>query len=165
MNSRVIIGVVIVLIGLGFLFDINVLRFIFPLFLVFIGVQILMGRRQNWDLAKTATVAEDSLHRVLIFSGINQKVVSSNFKSGEVVAIFGGGDIDLSSAKTKAKTIELELVAIFGGLKVRIPSDWSVTSEGVGILGGFDNKAKGGTKAVTVQLKGVAIFGGVEVVN
>lgn len=164
MNSRIIFGAIIILIGLGFLFDFNVFRFVIPLFIIFIGLQILTGRSQPWNPSET-TSREDILKRVAVFSGIKQRVASENFKKAEIVAVFGGGDLDLSEAKAKGNTVELDLIAIFGGVKVRIPKTWYVSSEGVGILGGFSDNTSVSGKQVRCLVKGVGMFGGVEIVN
>jgi predicted membrane protein len=164
MNSRIIFGTIVILVGVGFLFDFNILRFLIPVFLIFIGLQILTGRSQPWNPSET-TSREDVLERVAVFSGIKQRVTSENFKKAEIVAVFGSGEIDFSETKSKSKTIELDLVAVFGGVKVRIPQNWYVSSEGVGILGGFSDNTAAGGKDVKCLVKGVALFGGVEIVN
>jgi len=83
-----------------------------------------------------------------------------------LVVVFGGGELDLSQVKTKQKQVTIEVVAIFGGLKIIIPPSWQVKSEGVGILGGFNNQAQlKGSKKTTAIIEGVAIFGGVDISN
>lgn len=165
MTARYIVGAFIILIGLGFLFNFDVFRFIFPVIIILIGIAILTGRHRSWDYSHVNSISEDNLKRVLVFSGINAKVESTNFSKGELVAVFGGGDLDLSAVKTKAKEVELDLVAVFGGLRVRIPAEWKVTSEGVGILGGFSVETGKSSGNVLVHLKGAAILGGVEVTS
>jgi predicted membrane protein len=165
MMFRFLFGAFIILLGLGFLFDVNLLRFLIPLFLIIIGIRIITGNNRNWDMSKRSESKDDSFKRVAIFSPINERVSSDNFQRAEAVAVFGGGEIDLSQAKTKAKQVNLELVAVFGGLKVIVPKNWKVSSEGIGIIGGFSNNTKGDGAVVNVKLEGVAIFGGVEVVN
>lgn len=106
------------------------------------------------------------LKRVLVFSGINAKLASDNFEGMELVCIFGGGELDLTEAATKKKDVDIELVAIFGGMKIRLPKGWNVKSEGTGIIGGFNDRTNpSGKSSTTVHLRGVAIFGGVEVIN
>jgi hypothetical protein len=56
-------------------------------------------------------------------------------------------------------------VAVFGGLKVRIPKNWKVKSEAVGIIGGFDNRTRNEKADIVVHVKGVAMMGGVEITN
>lgn len=164
MMFRFIFGAFIILLGLGFLFDTNLIRFLLPLILIIIGLRIISGNNRNWDISKKSESKDDKFSRVAIFSPINEKITAENFQKAEAVAVFGGGEIDLSQSRTKAKNIELELVAVFGGIKVIVPTTWKINSEGVGILGGFTNNTKG-NGSVNVKLQGVSIFGGVEVVN
>lgn len=163
--SRLIIGAIIILIGINILFDIDIFRIIFPILLIWLGTRIIWGK-ESTSFTTKSEAREDKIKRVLIFSGVRQKLLSEDFEGGEIVAIFGGAEIDLSRVKTKQKRIQLDLVAILGGIKITLPESWSVRSEGIGILGGFNNEAgKDSKKTVEVELKGVAILGGVDVVN
>src|SRR5690606_30621781 len=64
--------------------------------------------------------AADILDAVSIFGGADQKVFSKNFKGGDVLAVFGGCDLNLSQADFQ-DTITIEVVAIFGGVKIIVP--------------------------------------------
>ena len=51
-------------------------------------------------------------------------------------------------------------------MKLIVPPSWQVQSEGVGILGAFNNQAQlKGVKKTTALVEGVAIFGGVDISN
>lgn len=80
--------------------------------------------------------------------------------------VFSGAEIDLGNVKTNKEKLNLELIAVFDGVKVRVPKNWSVKSEGAGVLGGFNNQTKPeGKKLVDVKIKGAAVFGGVDIIN
>jgi hypothetical protein len=164
-RTQTFVGLFVILLGLDMLFDINLFRILFPLIIIWFGFTILTGRK-NMDFSKVAVTDEDFLKRVLIFSGINTKITSKAFGGGEVVAIFGGGEIDITEVQAAGSDIKIDLVAIFGSLKIRVPENWVVQSGGVGILGGFNNSttAKKGRK-VAAKIEGVAILGGVEIAN
>lgn len=169
MRGHTLAGVIIILIGLSILFSFPVFNFVFALIVLWIGVRILTGRHGKhvnyWGESK-GTINEDYLRRVLVFSGIQTKLKSENFEGAELVTIFAGGEIDASNVTTKKSNIDIDLVAVLGGIKLRIPKGWQVKSEGMGILGGYDNNTEPSSKSgVVVHLKGVAILGGVEVVN
>jgi uncharacterized protein YjeT (DUF2065 family) len=162
---RLFTGLVLVAIGVGFLFGLPVFRILIPTLIILLGIKLLLGQGGPSISAKSEG-RDDKLSQVLIFSGIDRKIISDNFSGGEVVAIFGGGDVDLTQAKTTSKTLKLSLVAVFGGLKIRVPETWRVSTEGVGVLGAFENKARPKGKAkVNLKVDGVAIFGGVEIVS
>lgn len=167
MNRHKFWGIIIIFIGLSILFHFPFFNFIFALIIIWIGVRVLTGRRHEFWHESKGVLTEDYLRRVLVFSGINTKLDTNNFEGAELITIFGGGEVDASSVSTKRTDIDIDLVAIFGGLKLRIPRGWQVKSEGVGIIGGFDNNTNTSdkSKGTVIHLKGVAIFGGVEVVN
>ena len=108
---------------------------------------------------------QDDINEVAVFSGSAKRVTSSGFTGGKAASIFSGMDLDLTHAKMKGKTAELELVAVFGGLKCIVPKDWHVVTEGAGVIGGFTNHTAGDGSASKLIIRGAAIFGGVEIVN
>ncbi|MGY4384472.1 putative membrane protein [Pedobacter sp. UYP24] len=111
----------------------------------------------------------DILDSVNVFGGSHQNVYSKNFKGGDVIAIFGGCDINLTQADFE-DTITLDVVALFGGVKIIVPSGWQIKSEVTAIFGGMDDKRGVGTTnedaaAKILIIKGVALFGGVDIRN
>ncbi|WP_316812398.1 LiaF transmembrane domain-containing protein [Pedobacter heparinus] len=110
----------------------------------------------------------DILESVNFFGGSHQKVYSQKFKGGDVIAVFGGADINLTQADFEG-VIKLDVVAIFGGVKIIIPPGWEVKSEVTAIFGGIDDKRTLGVAAVEPRkvliIEGVAMFGGVDIRN
>lgn len=110
----------------------------------------------------------DIIDSVNVFGGSHQKVYSKTFKGGNVLAIFGGCELNLTQADFQ-DTITIDVIAFFGGVKIVIPPNWQVKSEVVAIFGGMDDKRAvapindGPLKIVII--KGVAMFGGVEIKN
>ena len=115
------------------------------------------------------TEDNDILDSVNVFGGSHQRIFSKNFKGGDVIAIFGGCDINLTQADFN-KTITLDVVAIFGGCKIIVPPGWEVKSEVTAIFGGMDDKravgpvSTDGSRKILI-VKGVALFGGVDIRN
>ncbi|PST82162.1 hypothetical protein C7T94_15275 [Pedobacter yulinensis] len=118
--------------------------------------------------AATEKSALDVLESVNIFGGSHQKVFSKSFSGGEVVAVFGGCDINMSQADIQGVVV-LEIVAVCGGVKLVVPSGWQVKSEITAIMGGVDDKrgmapfTEASSKILVI--KGLALFGGVEIKN
>lgn len=164
-QKRIIAGLLIILVGLSFIVEVPILQFGFALLVIWIGIKVLTGKEKNSLISETKT-SENTLTRVLIFSGINQKMFSENFKGGELVTIFGSSKIDLSEVKTKRKDPKLELVTVFGEIMIILPPNWKVKSEGVGILGTFDNQTKQTTqKGPQIDIEGASIFGSVKIIT
>jgi predicted membrane protein len=107
----------------------------------------------------------EMLNVAAVFSGINKQIFSKNFGGGEIVSVFGGSDIDLMNADISQGPIELEVVCIFGGATLYIPSNWYIKSELTSIFGGVDDKRKNVVPdhSRVLIIKGVFVFGGMEI--
>ena len=79
----------------------------------------------------------------------------------------GHCEIDLRPAGiTDPNEPVLEVFALWGGIEVRVPADWTVISQVDPILGGFEDKTqppKEETKRFIIR--GPVIMGGIEVTN
>jgi predicted membrane protein len=125
---------------------------------------------QDTDYATAGTSSNDTaaekLNAAAIFGSVNKNIVSKNFMGGEAVSIFGGSEIDLSKADING-TVVVEVTAILGGIKLIVPSHWTVRQEIAAIFGGVEDNRD--TKSIiTVQnkvlvLKGTAFMGGIEI--
>ena len=110
---------------------------------------------------------EDTVDIKSVFSGVKTKVISKNFKGGNISAVFGGGEIDLKYADMQEPAV-LNLEIVFGGLKLIVPSNWMIRNEVEGVFHGVDDKRSVSPTAQVVQdrtlvLKGSVVFGGVDI--
>ncbi|HYH57004.1 MAG TPA: hypothetical protein VD772_10355, partial [Anseongella sp.] len=109
---------------------------------------------------------EDIVEAISIFGGSQKKIFSKNFKGGETTAIFGGNDLNLTQADFSGSVV-LEVVNVFGGTTLMIPSNWQVKDEMVNIFGGTDDKRSAAPPSdqpyKILILSGVSVFGGVEI--
>ncbi|MGW2596464.1 DUF1707 SHOCT-like domain-containing protein [Streptomyces klenkii] len=80
-------------------------------------------------------------------------------------AFWGGGEIDLREARFEDGEIVIRCIAIMGGMQVIVPPELDVHVGGIGVMGGFDDKASGaGTPgSPRVRITGFAFWGGVGV--
>jgi predicted membrane protein len=143
-------------------------KFAFALILIVIGIKMVSGKSWQdhyWDLGQGFVSSEDFVNEVVIFSPLLKSIKSENFKGGKIVAIFGGGEVDLSQVKAAEKIVNMEVVAIFGGVKIIVPKGWRANSQGTAIFGGYNSKVEPGDGETVLNIKGAAIFGGVEIVN
>jgi len=108
---------------------------------------------------------DDYLDAVSIFGGAKKRILSKDFKGGEIVNIFGGADIDFTQADITGRVI-IDVTQVFGGIKLIVPPHWHVTSDMVALFAGFDDKrmmkSDYGSDKVLV-LKGTSIFAGVDI--
>jgi predicted membrane protein len=110
------------------------------------------------------------LNELAVFGGGELQSDASDFRGGEVFALFGGYKIDLRKASMQADQAVIHASALFGGIDIRVPLSWAVVLDGVPVLGGFTDDTHhpapgegGGVKRLVV--KGFAMFGGVAVKN
>jgi len=73
---------------------------------------------------------------------VARKVVTSDFKGGDIVAVMGGGDIDLRSAQMANAVAHLEVNLIMGGVNLFIPETWSVEYQGLPVMGSVEDRSK-----------------------
>jgi predicted membrane protein len=176
-------GIILIFIGAFFLipeifaFSFNFTRLFWPVLLIAIGLVMIFRhglglsghihatRFNNFHAEKKT--ADDYIDEVNIFGGSKQRYMSQNFKGGKITSIFGGSELDLTQSSLAEGTNVLELVCIFGGSSIIVPSDWHIRSEVVSILGGFADKrhvtASTSVKDRELVIKGVAILGGGDV--
>ena len=119
--------------------------------------------QRNWLPPADSTPSSSAV--VAIFGGASRKgewVVPEQLTT---FAMFGGVELDLSTATFAGSTSEINAIAVFGGVEITVPDGLTVHVEGIGIFGGFDQKAEGPGEpgAPSLVIKGAALFGGVEV--
>ncbi len=82
------------------------------------------------------------------------------------VAFWGGGQLDLREARFSGQQeVRIRAWAVMGGIEIIVPEDAEVHVTGVGIMGGFDQRASGaGTGgAPRIVVSGLAFLAGVGV--
>lgn len=166
-------GLILISIGSFFIlpkfFDIpyDMRNMFWPAILVVIGLLMLTVRNRHKNIIKTGS--SDNYIDVLNFmGGGKRKITSENFSGGKVTSIFGGSEIDLTTAKMQDKQTTIDVFTIFGGSEIVVPRGWHVQVDVTSIFGGFDDKRgpvdAGHADAEKVLIiKGVTIFGGGEV--
>jgi predicted membrane protein len=170
-------------------------RFIWPSALILLGLLIILRPRRRrwghdwreeyesrmrdkyrrWEGSNTQSFSssregyssEDYIDTTAIFGGVHKKVVSKNFKGGDITSIMGGTELDLTQADFTG-VIRLDVTQVMGGTKIIVPSHWEVRSEVNALFAGFEDKRQ--QPAVTnpdkiLILVGTSIFGGIELKN
>lgn len=115
----------------------------------------------------SAYSAEDYIDTTAFFGGVHKKIVSKNFKGGDVVTIMGGTEIDLSQADFTG-TVRLDVVQIMGATKIIVPAHWEVRSDVTAIFAGFEDKRQQPTvnnPDKILLIDGTSLFGGIELKN
>lgn len=116
--------------------------------------------------SKTTSADGTTIEHNAVFASSNCKVNDQDFLGGEVASVFSGVNVDLTGAKMKNASAELEANAVFGGIDIRVPSEWIVSLKGVPVFGAYEDKSvrppQGSPELVVT---GAAVFGGVNITN
>ncbi len=165
-------GVALSLIGIFFLLkNLGLLpadlgKYFWPVLLIIIGLIIILRHPRPGGVP---TNSDDAFNHFVIFSGMDSKYVSQNFKGGNATAVFGGIELDLRDAGLSKDGAFLDLTAAFGGIEIKVPEDWTVIVKGTPIFGAWENKARGSSNAEADQpvlnVRCLAMFGGIEIRN
>lgn len=138
-----------------------------PMVLVFFGASMVwQGIRGRSCRANPTTDASATVSGLAVLGGFTHGNNSRNFKGGDLTAIMGGCVIDLRQAAIDGEAV-IDVFAMWGGIELRVPEDWSVSGRVMPLLGGFENKTRPPQGAVAHRLvvRGFAIMGGIEVKN
>ena len=166
------VGWILIAIGGFFMvseyFDLDIkFRMIFwPALLIVIGLVLIFGSHRIFHRKDfTISRGEDFIEEVAVFGGRERYINSLAFRGGKIVSVFGGSKLDLTGAQLANGEAELEIVSIFGGSTLIVPTDWNVKIEVFNIFGGYGDKRVRGQVDFkkTLIVKGVAIFGGGEI--
>ncbi len=162
------VGVLLFLCTRGIILWKNIFEFGAAAVVIIIGLRLIFGtffdRGAEEKLKRLKTNGYRTELLTAIFGGCEKKVSGEMFIGGEVIAVFGGAELDLRNAFIEGDTV-IKVTAVFGGIDVKLPDNVKVESKVVPILGGFSDKRKatpsGGVPTVTVT--GIAMFGGIDV--
>lgn len=162
-------------IGVAILLSVNniidfdlIIKLLFPIILVLIGLTIIfknvtdknVNEKIN-ELNKDEKIKIGSYCSTFSSQNIN---VDETFNGCNLDAIFGGIKLDLRDAKIK-KDVVINATAIFGGIDVLVPEDVEVKIKSTSIFGGASNKSKNevNEKSNTIYVNATCLFGGVDI--
>ena len=167
--------------------DMIIKRVMWPILIIIIGVfTILKPRRKHkniffkhdrnghWESSSKKTcyinnvvaTDEDHIDSTTFFGAVGKKIISKNFKGGDIVIVFSGNEINLMQADL-ANDATLEITTVFGGAKILAPANWEIKSEIVCVCGSVEDKRpiiQGGNESSKILiLKGTVFCGGIEI--
>lgn len=163
----ILVGVLMMLGRLGYIYF--SWRAVWPIMLIALGGSVLYkaitGRRLIGSSLKGQADAEDVVDVTAVLGGFERRITSQHFKGGEVTAIMGGCALDMRGAQIDTEAV-INVFAVWGGITIKCPPDWTVVLHGTPIMGGFEEKtAPPADNSKRLIVRGYAIMGGVEVRN
>lgn len=145
-------------------------RDLWPALLLFLGAFIVWqalhpgprrARRPSADTHSTVNAAA-------ILGGVERTNSSTDFQGGDLVAFLGGCEIDLRQAIMAGGEACIETFVMWGGIEIKVPEDWAVTTTVLPIMGGYEDKTKppkAGDVKHRLVVSGLVIMGGIEIHN
>jgi len=127
--------------------------------------QLTSSPPSSSQLVDTSSVNAEPERLIGIFGGGSRKGPMRVRKDTEVLAVFGGFDLDWREATFEAPEVVIRGGWVFGGLDLKVPEGVYVRDETIGIFGGTDVKdtAPAGSGGPTLVVKGLCLFGGVSI--
>ena len=172
-------------IGVAFLvdrifWDINIKPYVIPAVVIVIGLLMIFRPKNkkddmwgnwakanpDWDKSQINPTSEDTIDSVAVFGSVQKNIISKNFRGGSTVSFLGGTELNLTQADM-TQPIVLDMVQVFGGAKLIVPSNWTIhATELVSVFGGVEDKRMNAANVdpnKILKLTGTSVFGGLEI--
>jgi predicted membrane protein len=146
-------------------------NFVWPLVLIGFGLTKLWSAHDRQRLRTAGGVdLHTSSMMMAVFSGGKRRITTPDFRGVDVLALFGGFEVDLRGSRIEVDQAVIDVNAMFGGVKIRVPENWTVTVQGFGMFGAFEDKSippriDPNVKPQHLIITGVSIFGGTSICN
>ena len=146
-------------------------KVILAVFLIMIGLTIiiksLFHSNKDKEVEKKIHELEDDKKmdsQVAVFSGNDRVYNEEVFHGTNLLAVFGGVDVDLRKAKFEKDTV-IKAFCLFGGIDIKLPEDVQVQIKSGFIFGGIsDDRKSVSTKGkYTIYIDAAGGFGGVSI--
>ncbi|HET8858895.1 LiaF transmembrane domain-containing protein [Marivirga sp.] len=151
-----------------------------PTGVILVGLYLILSRSSKAGFTKVDTEnnanetstgsdtkleSSDFIKAEAVFASVQRRLITKDFKGGNITSVFGGADIDLSKADIKDTAI-LDVEVIFGGLKLIIPPHWEIQADVSNIFSGIEDKrafpSVDAADRKVLHIKGSVNFGGLE---
>jgi predicted membrane protein len=143
-----------------------ILKLIFPLIIIAVGLQMLFSGLFRNKTGKIMEKIKDKGGNPRVacatFTGCRLDCSGEVFDGAELNAIFGGVKCDLRGAVIE-EDCAIQVTAIFGGVDICVPQNVNVKVNPTCIFGGISNKTKAIDGAPTLYISGICMFGGVDI--
>lgn len=146
------------------------IELLWPLLVIGFGVSMFARSMDRKRYLQGVSSSSSSVNQIAIFGGGKRRIDTLDFKGGDILAVFGGVEMDLSHSEIASGQATLDINAMFGGVELRVPETWTVDMRGTGIFGGYEDKTipprpGDGARIQTLVVTGYATFGGVSIKN
>ncbi len=116
-------------------------------------------------LAEEENIKGQCIFSLDIFGGSEKVITNKQIKGGLIIALFGGGHINLVNTDLNKDKNVLRTISIFGGHDILVPTDMNVEIQVISLFGGFaDNREIIDKNQIQSDkrliIRGLTLFGG-----
>jgi predicted membrane protein len=139
---------------------------LWPMLLVFAGASMVWRGMRGRGVEAVGGDTHATVSAVAVLAGVNRGSTSKAFRGGDITAVLGGCQIDLRQATIEGDAV-IDVFAMWGGIEIKVPENWSVTGRVTPILGGYEDKTRPVRDGTNQRLlvRGLVMMGGVEIKN
>lgn len=163
-----LIGVGLLLSAQGIVGFGTILKLLFPMILVVIGLSIIfkdtLNHKVKEEIKRLSKHDNGNPDYCATFGEQKVELDEDDFKGCNLDAIFGGVTLDLTDANIRKDAL-INACVVFGGIKIIVPKDVEVKVSSTPIFGGVSNNRhkKKTSDKIVVYVHATCIFGGVEI--
>jgi len=130
---------------------------LWPVLLIAVGVIIVLralgihapeARGNLWSVLNTRKVTIDP----------------GDLDHKHLLTFMGGANVEVTNAEHEGP-VTIEVLAMWGGIELRVPIGWEVIAEVVPIMGGIDIKTYGEANGRQLIVRGLVLMAGMEIKN
>ncbi len=129
-----------------------------PLILIGIGVVIVLRA-----LGVSGPEQRSSLWSVM--NTRKMTIDPAQLHGSQIISFMGGSQIELTNTGEHEGPVIVEVLAMWGGIEIRVPSGWEVIAEVVPVMGGIDIKTAGAPGGKQLVVRGLVFMAGMEIKN
>lgn len=139
---------------------------LWPMLFVFVGGAMVWRGLFGRPAQGAPADSHSTVSAMAVLAGVNRRSNSKTFRGGDLTAVMGGCQIDLRQATMEGEAV-IDVFAMWGGIEIKVPENWSVSGRVTPILGGYEDKTHPAPEATNQRLlvRGFVIMGGVEIKN
>lgn len=137
-----------------------------PLALVFVGGLLMWRAADRPGAPPLPQPSSPFISELALMGGSKRSLRIPDLQGGYITAVMGGVELDLRKCRMGGSAAVLDVVAVWGGIDLKVPADWRVEGHVLPLMGGFEDKTQAlvaSDKAPRLVLRGYAIMGGVAI--